>query len=207
MAFHRIDHPLLQHKLTLLRDRGTGPKEFRELLAEAAALIAYEALRDAPMRKVTVETPLMKTEGLVLRSQVAIVPVLRAGLGMAEGVLRLLPAARVGHIGLFRDEEAIRPVEYYRKLPEDIAERTVLLVDPMLATGGSAVAAIRAVLSAGAKDLRLCCIVAAPPGVAAVESNFPDVGIYAASLDEGLNDQAYIVPGLGDAGDRLYGTK
>lgn len=207
MAFHRIDHPVLQHKLTLLRDRRTGPKEFRELLAEAGALIAYEALRDVRLRETTVETPLAQTTGGLLPRQIAVVPVLRAGLGMAEGVLRLMPAAKIGHIGLFRDEEEIRPIEYYRKLPEDIAERSVLLVDPMLATGGSAVAALAALVDAGAVDIRFCCLVAAPPGVRRVLDAYPGLEISAASLDERLDENSYIVPGLGDAGDRLYGTK
>lgn len=204
---HLVEHPLVLHKLTRLRDRTTGCKEFRELLAEAGALIAYEALRDVPLRQVAVETPMAMAQGAILLRQVAVVPILRAGLGMAEGVLRLLPAAKVGHVGLFRDEQEIRPVEYYRRLPDDIADRTVLIVDPMLATGGSAAAAIDAVLATGARDVRLCCLVAAPPGVRRLGELHPAVPIYAASLDERLDERAYIVPGLGDAGDRLYGTK
>lgn len=208
MPFQTIDHPLVQHKLTLLRDRETGPKEFRELLAEVSALLCYEATRGLQMASRQIETPIGPATGARLKSgQVVLVPVLRAGLGMVEGALRILPGAKVGHIGLYRDPETHLPVEYYRKLPQDIAARDVLLVDPMLATGGSAARAIEILHGAGVERLRLVCLVAAPEGVRAALAVRPDLEIYGAALDSGLNDHAYIVPGLGDAGDRLYGTE
>ena len=204
---HVIDHPLIQHKLTLMRKKGTGSKEFRELLEEIAMLMAYEITRDFPLREVEIETPLTKCRANVLAGKkVGIVPILRAGLGMASGVQRLIPAARVGHIGLYRDPETLKPVEYYCKLPSDIAERTLIVVDPMLATGGSSTAALELLKKKGAKSMILLCLVAAPEGVALIEKDHPDVPLYVAAIDDHLNDHGYIVPGLGDAGDRIFGT-
>ncbi len=204
---HVIDHPLIQHKLTLMRKKGTGSKEFRELLEEIAMLMAYEITRDFPLREVEIETPLTKCRANVLAGKkVGIVPILRAGLGMASGVQRLIPAARVGHIGLYRDPETLKPVEYYCKLPSDIAERTLIVVDPMLATGGSSTAALELLKQKGAKSMILLCLVAAPEGVALIEKDHPDVPLYVAAIDDHLNDHGYIVPGLGDAGDRIFGT-
>ncbi|MDA8346451.1 MAG: uracil phosphoribosyltransferase [Thermaerobacter sp.] len=207
MQFQAIDHPLVRHKLTLLRDEGTQPKDFRDLLLEISMLLGYAATQGLPLRSTSVQTPVGPAEGQLLAGrQPVIVPVLRAGLGMAEGLLRILPAAAVGHIGLARDPQTHQPVEYYRKLPADIRERHAIVVDPMLATGGSAAAAISIVKGAGACGVTLLCLVAAPEGVRVVDEQHPDVPIFGAALDEGLNDHAYIVPGLGDAGDRLYGT-
>ncbi len=207
MQFQAIDHPLVQHKLTLLRDARTGPKEFRELLFEITLLLGYAATQDLPLDEKSVETPVGRARGSVLRgAQPVIVPVLRAGLGMTEALLRLLPAAAVGHIGLARDPRTHLPVEYYRKLPADTAQRHAIIVDPMLATGGSAAAAISLVKQAGARGVTLLCLVAAPEGVRVVQEQHPDVPIVGAALDDRLDDHAYIVPGLGDAGDRLYGT-
>ena len=204
---HVIDHPLIQHKLTLMRKKGTGSKEFRELLEEIAMLMAYEITRDFPLREVEIETPLTKCRANVLAGKkVGIVPILRAGLGMASGVQRLIPAARVGHIGLYRDPETLKPVEYYCKLPSDIAERTLIVVDPMLATGGSSTAALELLKQKGAKSMILLCLVAAPEGVALIEKDHPHVPLYVAAIDDHLNDHGYIVPGLGDAGDRIFGT-
>ena len=204
---HVIDHPLIQHKLTLMRKKGTGSKEFRELLEEIAMLMAYEITRDFPLREIEIETPLTKCKANVLAGKkVGIVPILRAGLGMASGVQRLIPAARVGHIGLYRDPETLKPVEYYCKLPSDIAERTLIVVDPMLATGGSSTAALELLKQKGAKSMILLCLVAAPEGVALIEKDHPDVPLYVAAIDDHLNDHGYIVPGLGDAGDRIFGT-
>lgn len=205
---HVMDHPLIQHKLTYLRDIETGAKEFRELAREMSTLIAYEATRDMPLEEVEIETPICKTVGKIISGRkVGIVPILRAGLGMVDGFLTLMPAAKVGHIGLYRDPETLEPVEYYCKLPADVTERDLIIVDPMLATGGSANAAIGFIKDRGVQNIKLCCLIAAPEGIDAVQKAHPDVDIYVASVDEKLNDHAYIVPGLGDAGDRLFGTK
>ncbi len=207
MEFTRVDHPIVQEKLRLLRDVATPPKEFRALLAQVSVLLAFEALRDLPVEEVGVETPIAHASGVRLaHGQPVLVPILRAGLGMSDGILKLLPEAAVGHIGLYRDHETHQPVEYYRNLPADIAQRDVLLLDPMLATGGSAVAALDMLKSLGVASLRLICLVAAPEGVAAVAARHPDVPMFGAALDSHLNEHAYIVPGLGDAGDRLFGT-
>ena len=203
-----IDHPLVQHKLTYLREKTTGAKEFRELVQEIAQLITYEATRDLTLEETTVETPVGMAKTKVLAGKkLAIVPILRAGLGMVDGMLGLIPAAKVGHIGLYRDPNTLEPVEYYCKLPADIAERLVIVVDPMLATGGSAAAAIGFLKARGCANIKLMNIIAAPEGVEQVEREHPDVAVYAAALDEKLNDHGYIVPGLGDAGDRIFGTK
>jgi uracil phosphoribosyltransferase len=203
-----VDHPLVQHKLTKLRDKNTQPKEFRELLSEISSLMLYEVTRDLPLKEVEVETPLGKAKGKVLNNKdLAIVPILRAGLVMAEGMLQILPSAKVGHIGLYRDPNTLQPVQYYTKLPEDINEREVIVVDPMLATGGSAIAAISILKSKEVKNIKFVCIIAAPEGIKAFQKVHPDVEIYTAAVDEYLNDHGYIVPGLGDAGDRLFGTK
>ena len=206
---HVVDHPLVQHKLSILRDVRTGPKEFRELVRELAMLEAYEATRGFQLTEAKVMTPIEETTTYVLAGKkVAIVPVLRAGLGMVDGVLELIPAARVGHIGLYRDPETLKPVDYYSKLPEDIAEREVLLVDPMLATGGSAAAAVQFLRDKGAENIKLIVLIAAPEGLQEVlDSCGEDIDIYVGAIDDHLNDHGYIVPGLGDAGDRLYGTR
>ncbi|ADG07851.1 uracil phosphoribosyltransferase [Kyrpidia tusciae] len=205
---HVLDHPLIQHKLTLIRDKNTGTKEFRELLEEVAMLMAYEITRDLPLEETVVETPLGPARSRVLSGRkLGVVPILRAGLGMVEGVLKLIPAARVGHIGLYRDPDTLQPVEYYCKLPTDVTERELIVIDPMLATGGSASAAIRFIKERGARHIKLMCLIAAPEGVQRVQSDHPEVDLYTAAVDERLNDHGYIVPGLGDAGDRLYGTK
>lgn len=205
---YEMNHPLIQHKLTLIRDKNTGAKEFRELVKEVSTLLAYEVTRDFPLEEVEVETPVCKTKSKVIRGKkVGIVPILRAGLGMVDGFLDLIPAAKVGHVGLYRDPETLEPVEYYCKMPTDIAERELIVVDPMLATGGSSKAAIRFIKDRGAVNIKLVCLIGCPEGVKAVHEEHPDVDIYIASVDEKLNDHAYIVPGLGDAGDRLYGTK
>ena len=203
-----LDHPLLQHKLTILRDKNTGVKEFREIVSEIAALECYEATRDLPLTDVEVETPVAPgTFKTLAGKKLAIVPILRAGLGMVDGILDLIPSAKVGHIGLYRDPETHEPVEYYCKMPPDIAERDVIILDPMLATGGSASAAITFIKGYGCKHIKLMNIIAAPEGIAYIQKNHPDVDIYVAAVDEKLNDHAYIVPGLGDAGDRIFGTK
>lgn len=202
------DHPLIQHKVTLLRDKNTGSKEFRELIQEITELLCYEATRDLPLCEVEVETPITITKSKVIAGRkLAFVPILRAGIGMVEGALELVPAARVGHIGLYRDPETLKPVEYYCKLPGDISEREVIVLDPMLATGGSAVDAIAQIKKRGPKNIKFMCIIAAPEGLEALQAAHPDVQVYCASLDEHLNDHGYIVPGLGDAGDRIFGTK
>ena len=203
-----IDHPLVQHKLIILRDRETGTKEFRELVEELAILLAYEVTRDLPLKETTVETPVATARVKTLAGKkLGVVPILRAGLGMVDGITRLLPAAKVGHIGLYRDPATLRPVDYYCKLPSDISERDIIIVDPMLATGGSAVAAINAIKRHGCRNIKLVCLIAAPEGIEAVRKEHDDVDIYLACVDEYLNDHGYIVPGLGDAGDRLFGTK
>lgn len=203
-----LDHPLIQHKLSILRNKDTGVKEFRELVGEIAALMCYEATWNLPLEEVEIETPVAKAKVKVLAGKkLAIVPVLRAGLGMVDAMIDLIPSAKVGHIGLYRDPETHEPVEYYCKMPPDIAERQVFIVDPMLATGGSAVAAIDFIKKYGCKNITLMNIIAAPEGVEAVRKAHPDVDMYVAAVDEKLNDHAYIVPGLGDAGDRIFGTK
>ncbi|MBM7609027.1 uracil phosphoribosyltransferase [Lysinibacillus composti] len=203
-----FDHPLIQHKLTYIRDKNTGTKEFRELVDEVATLMAFEITRDMPLVEIDTETPIQTAKTKVLAGKkLAIVPILRAGLGMVEGVLKLIPAAKVGHVGLYRDPETLKPIEYYVKLPADVEERDFILVDPMLATGGSAVEAINSLKKRGAKHIKFMCLIAAPEGVEAIQEAHPDVDIYIAALDEKLNDHGYIIPGLGDAGDRLFGTK
>ena len=205
---HIIDHPLIQHKLTYMRKKETGSKDFRILLNEISMLMGYEVTRDLPLRDYEIETPITKMTGKVISGKkLAVIPILRAGLGMVNGILELVPVAKVGHIGLYRDPDTHKPVEYYCKLPTDIGERIVIVVDPMLATGGSASDAITMLKKRGCTNIRLMCLVAAPEGVAAVQAAHPDVDIYTAALDEKLNEHAYIVPGLGDAGDRLFGTK
>ncbi|WP_097026586.1 uracil phosphoribosyltransferase [Clostridium peptidivorans] len=204
----QIAHPLILHKLAFIRDKNTGSKDFRELVEEVAMLMAYEVTRDLQLKEVEIETPICRTKCKVLSGKkVAIVPILRAGLGMVDGMLRLIPAAKVGHIGLYRDEETLKPVEYFCKLPQDIGERDIIVTDPMLATGGSAIDAITLLKEKGAKNMKLMCLIASPEGVKAVMDVHPDVDIYVAGIDEKLNEQGYIVPGLGDAGDRLFGTK
>ena len=204
---HVVDHPLVQHKLTLMRQKETGTKDFRDLLEEIAMLMAYEITRDFPLREIAIETPVAKCKAKVLAGKkVGLVPILRAGLGMVEGVLNLIPAARVGHIGLYRDPATLKPVEYYCKLPGDVAERTLIVVDPMLATGGSASAALTLLKEKGAKNIILMCLVSAPEGICRVAADHPDVPIYVAAVDTCLNEHGYIVPGLGDAGDRIFGT-
>lgn len=203
-----MDHPLIQHKLTLLRDRNTGAKEFRELVKELALLIAFEATRDFQLAETSVETPIAETTSYVLAGKkVAVIPILRAGLGMVDAILELIPAAKVGHIGLYRDPDTLQPVDYYCKLPADIGERDILIVDPMLATGGSAAAAVQFLRARGAKTINLLCLIAAPEGIEEVVRTCEDVNIYVAAIDSHLDDQGYIVPGLGDAGDRLFGTR
>ncbi|MBR6594860.1 MAG: uracil phosphoribosyltransferase [Clostridia bacterium] len=203
-----VDHPLVQHKLTIMRDKNTGAKDFRTLLNEISMLMGYEVTRDLPLDDVQIETPLTPMTGKkIAGKKLAIVPILRAGLGMVDGLVNLLPVAKIGHIGLYRDPETHNPVVYYCKLPVDIEERIVIVCDPMLATGGSASDAIRMLKERGCKNIRLMCLVSAPEGVKRVQEDHPDVDIYTAGLDEKLNDHCYIVPGLGDAGDRLFGTK
>ncbi|RQD70749.1 MAG: uracil phosphoribosyltransferase [Tindallia sp. MSAO_Bac2] len=203
-----MDHPLIQHKLTMLRDKNTGSKDFRDLTKEITMLMAYEMTRNLNLTEVEIETPICKTKAKSLSGKkLGIIPILRAGLGMVDGVLQLVPAAKVGHIGLYRDPETLLPVEYYCKLPSDVEERELFLLDPMLATGGSANAAIQFIKDRGGVNIRLVSLIAAPEGVEAVKEAHPDVDIYIAGMDEKLNEKAYIVPGLGDAGDRLFGTK
>lgn len=205
---HVLDHPLIQHKLAILRSKDTSVKEFRELVGEIAGLMCYEATRNLPVKEVQVETPITTaTCKMLAGKKLAIVPVLRAGLGMVDNMVALIPSAKIGHIGLYRDPESHKPVEYYCKLPEDVESRQVYVVDPMLATGGSAVAAINFLKQHGCKNIIMMNIIGAPEGVAAVQAAHPDVEIYLAALDEKLNENAYIVPGLGDAGDRIFGTR
>lgn len=205
---HVFDHPLIQHKLTYIRDIETGTKEFRELVDEVATLMAYEITRELPLKEVEVQTPVCKAKSSVLAGKkLGIVPILRAGIGMVDGILKLIPAAKVGHIGLYRDPETLQPIEYYVKLPSDVSERDFILVDPMLATGGSAIAAVESLKSRGATSIKFMCLIAAPEGVKALTDAHPDVDIYIAAMDEKLDEKGYIVPGLGDAGDRLFGTK
>ena len=208
--FHVLDHPLIQHKLTMIRQKDCGTKVFREVVNEISMLMAYEVSRDLPLEDVEIETPLLKTTLKTLAGKkVAIIPILRAGLGMVDGILELIPAAKIGHVGMYRDHDTLQPVEYFVKLPSDISERQLFVVDPMLATGGSAVAAIDALLKRGAQpnSIKFCCLVAAPEGVKVLQDAHPEIDIYAAALDERLNENGYILPGLGDAGDRLFGTK
>ena len=205
---HVMDHPLVAHKLTILRDKDTSVKDFREIVSEIGMLITYEATRDLPLTTKEVETPICRTIAPTLKGKkFAVVPILRAGLGLVDGVLRMVPSARVGHIGMFRDEETLEPHVYFCKMPKDIAERDIMIVDPMLATGGSAVDAIAQIKSRHPKNIKFMCIIAAPEGLKALTEAHPDVQVYCASLDEHLNDHGYIVPGLGDAGDRIFGTK
>ncbi len=203
-----VDHPLIQHKISLLRNKRTGTKEFRDLVSEIAMLLCYEATRDLPTEEVEIETPVAMAKTKVLAGRkLALVPILRAGMGMLDGMLSLIPAAKVGFIGLYRDEKTLKPVEYFCKLPTDIAERDVLVLDPMLATGGSATDAITQIKAHGAKKIKFIGLIAAPEGIAALHKAHPDVDIFVAALDDHLNENGYIVPGLGDAGDRIYGTK
>ena len=206
--FTVVNHPLIAHKVTMMRDVNTSTKDFRQLLEEISLLMAYEVTRDLPLEDIEIETPICKTIGKVISGRaIGIVPILRAGLGMVNGILTLVPNAKVGHIGLYRDPNTHKPVEYYCKLPLDATERRIIVVDPMLATGGSAAAAVQFIKDRGCKDIKLMCLIAAPEGVKAMQEAHPDVDIYVAALDERLNEHAYIIPGLGDAGDRIFGTK
>jgi len=203
-----LDHPLIQHKLSIIRDKNTGSKEFREVVGEISMLMSYEATRDLPLCDVSIETPLASMKGRMISGKnLAVVPILRAGLGMVEGVLRLIPTAKTGHIGLYRDPDTLQPIEYYCKLPDDIGERDVIILDPMLATGGSACAAVEYIRNLTKKSLKIMCIVAAPEGIKKVHSLYPQVDIFCAAVDAKLNEDSYIIPGLGDAGDRIFGTK
>lgn len=205
---HILDHPLLQHKLSILRDEKTGVRDFRGVVSEIATLMCYEATRDLPTQEVEIQTPVAPAKVRVLSGKkLAIVPVLRAGLGMVDGILTLIPSAKVGHLGLYRDPQTLEPVEYYCKMPHDISEREIIILDPMLATGGSASAAIQVMKNYDCKHIKLMNIIAAPPGIERVQKDHPDVEIYVAAVDEKLNEHGYIVPGLGDAGDRIFGTK
>ena len=205
---HVFDHPLIQHKLSILRDKNTSVKEFRELISEIAMLMCFEATRDLPLEEIDVETPVATAHCKhIAGKKLAIVPILRAGLGMVDGMVTMMPNVKVGHIGLFRDPQTLEPVKYYFKMPPDIAERDVIIVDPMLATGGSACEAIGEMVKRGCKHITLMVLVAAPEGIKAVQEKYPDVNIYAGALDDHLNEHGYIVPGLGDAGDRIFGTK
>lgn len=205
---HIMNHPLIQHKVSLIRDKNTGVKEFREMVSEIAMLMCYDATRDLKIKEVEIETPVaIAHTNVIAGKSIAIVPILRAGMGMVDGILTLIPNAKVGHIGLYRDPETLEPVEYYCKLPDDIASRDVIVLDPMLATGGSGSAALTFLKNYGAKNIKFMCIIAAPEGLERMHKAHPDVEIFCAALDERLNDHGYIVPGLGDAGDRIYGTK
>ena len=205
---HVVDHPLVAHKLTIIREKETSTKDFRELVSEIGMLLTYEATRDLPLTTKEIETPLCKMQAPTIKGKkFAVVPILRAGLGLVDGVLRMVPSARVGHLGMYRNEDTMEPVQYFCKMPRDIAERDVLIVDPMLATGGSASAAIQIMKGYGCKNIKLMVLVAAPMGIEVVTSGHPDVEIYCGAVDQGLNENSYIVPGLGDAGDRIFGTK
>ena len=203
-----LNHPMIEHKISILRSKMTSTKEFRELISEIATILCLEALKDAPLKEIEVETPITKTKGHIIdENNYAFVPILRAGLGMVDGVLTLMPNAKIGHIGLYRNEETLEPVEYYCKLPKHIEDKTVIVLDPMLATGGSGSAAITMLKKRGVKKIKFLCVIAAPVGIKKIQEDHPDVSIYVAKLDEKLNDVGYIVPGLGDAGDRIFGTK
>lgn len=203
-----LNHPMIEHKISILRSKTTSTKEFRELISEIATILCLEALKDAPLKEIEVETPITKTKGHIIdENAYAFVPILRAGLGMVDGVLTLMPNAKIGHIGLYRNEETLEPVEYYCKLPKHIEDKTVIVLDPMLATGGSGSAAITMLKKRGVKKIKFLCVIAAPVGIKKIQEDHPDVSIYVAKLDEKLNDVGYIVPGLGDAGDRIFGTK
>ena len=203
-----LNHPMIEHKISILRSKMTSTKEFRELISEIASILCLEALKDAPLKEIEVETPITKTKGHIIdENNYAFVPILRAGLGMVDGVLTLMPNAKIGHIGLYRNEETLEPVEYYCKLPKHIEDKTVIVLDPMLATGGSGSAAITMLKKRGVKKIKFLCVIAAPVGIKKIQEDHPDVTIYVAKLDEKLNDVGYIVPGLGDAGDRIFGTK
>ena len=205
---HVMNHPLIQHKLSIIREKDTSVKEFREIISEIASLMCYEATRELPLEEVEIETPVAKAKVMRLAGKkLAIVPILRAGLGMVDGVMNIVPSAKVGHVGLYRDPETHKPVEYYCKLPSDVAERELIVLDPMLATGGSAIAAIDFIKQRGCGNITMMCLVGCPEGVAALQAAHPDVDLYIAAIDERLNENKYIVPGLGDAGDRLFGTK
>lgn len=205
---HVYDHPLIQHKLSILRDKNTSVKEFREIVSELAGLMCYEATRDLPLEEVEIETPVAKARAKrIAGKKMAVVPILRAGLGMVDGIVAMIPSCKVGHIGLYRDPETLEPVEYYCKLPADISERDVYVVDPMFATGGSASAACTFLKQRGCRHIKLMCIIGAPPAWEKLQKEHPDVDVYVAAMDEKLNDHGYIVPGLGDAGDRIFGTK
>ncbi|MBP5844411.1 uracil phosphoribosyltransferase [Lactiplantibacillus plantarum] len=206
--FEVLDHPLIQHKLTIIREMNCGTKVFREMVNEISTLMAYEVSRDMPLKDIEIETPIAKsTQKTLAGKKVAIVPILRAGLGMVDGFLNMIPAAKVGHVGMYRDEKTLKPVEYFVKLPSDISQRQLFVVDPMLATGGSAIMAMDMLKKRGASNIKFMCLVAAPEGVKALRDAHPDIDVYTAALDDHLNEDGYIVPGLGDAGDRLFGTK
>ena len=203
-----LDHPLIQHKLTQIRQKETSTTQFRQMINEIGGLMVYEITRDLPLEQIEIETPVAKTKANVIAGKkMVVVPILRAGLGMVDGILQMIPSARIGHIGIFRDEETLQPVEYFSKFPDELDQRDIFIVDPMLATGGSAIAAINSIKQRGAKNIKLVCLVGAPEGVKAINDAHPDVTVYLASLDEKLNEKGYIVPGLGDAGDRIFGTK
>ena len=205
---HEMDHPLIKHKLSLMRDKTTGVKEFREAASEIAMLMCYEATRDLPLKEITIETPVSEARVQVISGKkIALVPILRAGLGMVEGILEMIPAAKVGHIGLYRNPETLQPIEYYCKLPSPIEQRTIVVVDPMLATGGSAVEAVNFIKQHGGKKIKFMCVIAAPEGIERLMKAHPDIQLYVGHVDRELNENAYICPGLGDAGDRIFGTK